>query len=761
MPIETTTITDTSPSKVTIYPDSGRTIVTKGSSSSYTYKSGGTLEQQRASRERAKAEAQRKAKEEKARLEKIKEAQIKLRQEQLSRQTQSALRGKTTPTEMQKLIAKTKIKPTKQITSADLIERLRRKEAEKRMSIAPKKTYSVVEPMPSAKERISLYFKKEVKESGDVVQASLKTIGREAQVAFRKSQATSKSPDRFYQQKGITNLLGLAPQAAYLTPAAPALLVTGGTSKLTAYTIKPEILERQAKGLSEFSEQKIGYKPSSKVSKGAVITGAIVETGLGVIGLRSQYLGAKSTAIQKATTELEKKPIKSISFIDEGKGVVTGKGFRQVGRLKEEITYIGKVGVREGGTKFIPKGAGVKTITGKVTPKIGKIKLPPSKVKIEVPFVFGSKGTSIRTGQVGKFGVYEELGTSTVITKRGITKDITLPVDQRNIFIQFEKKFGVRVSPQEKGLVFTIPKKTTTGVKIIKGGTKPSTPEFIQQLYKPKPITTPSITEISAKVKVTPTTVPITIKAPSTTQITTTQVVSQKPITITGNMIQEVKVDTKQKVLEEQMIIPKEISRQVPKVETITRGKTFTKLVAPTKIITKTGVKEKQITKQIPILKSILKLKQVPITRTTAVPRPILPQVIEPKPPMPIPFKLDTGLISKAKKIVQDKKKFEVFVKKFGKNVSIGEYKSLAQAKSALKKRLRTTLRAGGHISKGGKKIKASKLGFTNGEFRRSKTNKFSIIERKNRRLKKGTAETSEIIGFRKGKSSKKKLLRL
>ena len=101
------------------------------------------------------------------------------------------------------------------------------------------------------------------------------------------------------------------------------------------------------------------------------------------------------------------------------------------------------------------------------------------------------------------------------------------------------------------------------------------------------------------------------------------------------------------------------------------------------------------------------------------------------------------------------KESFSVFVKKFGKDIKLGEYKTLAQAKGKLLGELKSTLRAGGYVSAGEKKVSFKSLGIANGEFRVSKKDKFRVIQKKTRRLK-SSPETSEILSFRKSPSKKK-----
>ena len=160
--------------------------------------------------------------------------------------------------------------------------------------------------------------------------------------------------------------------------------------------------------------------------------------------------------------------------------------------------------------------------------------------------------------------------------------------------------------------------------------------------------------------------------------------------------------------------------------------------------------KQEQISKQRLLTKQPQSLKQV--ERFKSKPK----KTITPPPP----FSFGSPVMKQVKRLVQDKDNFGVFVTKFGKDIKIGEYETIGQAKKKLTGTISSTLRASGYITKNEKKIKAKELNVFGSEFRPSKESEFKVVERKTRRLKKGTSENIEIIGFRKGssKSKKKKL---
>ena len=134
----------------------------------------------------------------------------------------------------------------------------------------------------------------------------------------------------------------------------------------------------------------------------------------------------------------------------------------------------------------------------------------------------------------------------------------------------------------------------------------------------------------------------------------------------------------------------------------------------------------------------------------------------EPKPSTEIVIPKPTSLVKRlANKVQESPDIFEILVTKGGKDISIGKRRSLEEAESLLGKTLKGTLRAGGSILKGGKKLEAKELGLLkSAEYSISKINPFKIIQKKEKRL--GTrSETSEIQMFKKKSPSKKRKLNL
>jgi hypothetical protein len=83
---------------------------------------------------------------------------------------------------------------------------------------------------------------------------------------------------------------------------------------------------------------------------------------------------------------------------------------------------------------------------------------------------------------------------------------------------------------------------------------------------------------------------------------------------------------------------------------------------------------------------------------------------------------------------------FKVFVKKKGKEEVLEDtFGTLGEAKVGLKKELIGSLRASGGILRGKEKLSFEDIGIGDMEFRQSKRNKFLVVERKEKRLRKNT----------------------
>lgn len=156
--------------------------------------------------------------------------------------------------------------------------------------------------------------------------------------------------------------------------------------------------------------------------------------------------------------------------------------------------------------------------------------------------------------------------------------------------------------------------------------------------------------------------------------------------------------------------------------------------------ITKPKTLQKKIPIQIQIVSQKTTQKQPLTTKTKIIQTPKTPKI--PKLKLPFTPKKKKG---KKKKIIEDE--FEVFVRKGGEDISIGEFGTLPQASKELFSTLREEIRASGFVTKDGEKIKLNLMGT---EFRPSKVEPFRVVEPKRRRIKKGTQEPFQIKASRK-----------
>jgi len=132
------------------------------------------------------------------------------------------------------------------------------------------------------------------------------------------------------------------------------------------------------------------------------------------------------------------------------------------------------------------------------------------------------------------------------------------------------------------------------------------------------------------------------------------------------------------------------------------------------------------------------------ITKTK---KPKTPKTPKPKTPI-IPLAKTTPTGKEEISMKDILKQFKVFVRKSGKDVELGEFGTLREAKKSLIGELKSTLRASGFVKKGGKKVRLNLFGR---EFRRGKEDPFRVVQRKTKRLGT-TPEVREIQFFKKKK---------
>jgi len=155
----------------------------------------------------------------------------------------------------------------------------------------------------------------------------------------------------------------------------------------------------------------------------------------------------------------------------------------------------------------------------------------------------------------------------------------------------------------------------------------------------------------------------------------------------------------------------------------------------------KTSQQIKQVQKKTQSKSQKLKKLTKPKTKTLKTPKIIIPSL--------------EG--SKSKERKKETGLFKAIAKVFGKEKVIG-VGTKQQAEKSLKEFLKKELSASGYLETGGKKVKAKELSLIGEEFRKSKVSPFLVVEKKEKRLRKG-GTGKKVQVFRK--SSKKNLFGL
>jgi hypothetical protein len=514
-----------------------------------------------------------------------------------------------------------------------------------------------------------------------------------------------------------------------------------------------------------------------EIKKEALFFAGFAATG-GVIRA-AKVIKSKSItgAVQKEITAVEGKTIKSLTIIDEGAGRVRAKGITQVGKTTREIEYTGRIAKTERGVKFVPEGVGTITIRGQAQPQVLGLLSKPRTFVSSTGFELGGKGKNLFIKKIGDARVYEELGTSTIIPRRElfgitkktgnkavtdlerqlassrpskavVTKEVTAPIGQRNLFFELNKKIGLRKSPQEVGIVITKPKVKEIKDIGLKGAGKKSSQQFFKDLYQPSQVITPSLEKITSKIK---------IKAPEiSTGIKTVSAKPESPRLATPLVKTETKpTETKTITLQREKTLL-DVSPQLKvssslKTETRVTQKETLDIIPKERVVPKTETKPIQTTKVSqatktriaqPLIKTSKEKTKPKTTKKETTPRVI----IKPKKAavVSIPRKREAG--------------FEILQIIKGKKKKTGEAEDILAAAAKLKKGLKGGLQASGFIVEKGtkKQVKASKvLDVLGTEFRAGKRDPFKIVEKKEKRLRKaGTGK--EIQAFRTKPSKRK-----
>ncbi len=594
------------------------------------------------------------------------------------------------------------------------------------------------------------------------------------------------TPKKTLLGKAVGSVSEVIEFGSYLTPAGEALLI----SEAAAGTEKGLFAKTR-------EEKKAGWIQAG-VSTAFLTGGAAVSKG---IKIRKKKIIA---SVEKEISKLEDIPIRSVTLVDEGTGIISAKGIKEIGGVKQEIMYTGIIKETEKGIKFVPTGEGATTIVGKT----GK-----RSFIVGQEFELGARGKSIPVGKIGEARVFEEIGTSTLVPKmdyfataklskgelttsgllrlkkevsKGIEsvspviKDIKAPVGERNVLIGLQEQFYLRGSKRELGTVI-IKKAQKEEVQLgFKGMGKKSSGEYFGKLYakqetviKPKvkpEIPTINLGKISAEVAkgIKPTmakqvvpTMPMISKWSGagkyermTTPVMASSIGRQQTM-------QEIKIESVAPKISTMPVSQVKVFEPAVKVEENSkikigaRGRIGIKSefkpfedIKPKEEV-KITPKEIQAQKTkgglLQKMKEVLEQKQeIGFTFEPTTPTPTIPST----PVIKIPKIKEPGKVS-----IPSNGMFKVFVTKAGKAVEEKRVKTKKEAEELLYGVLGKRLTASGFVTFKGKKVK---LGVREG-FRASKVDPFKIVEKKEQRIKRKekSKEAREIQAFRKrgGKS--------
>ena len=212
---------------------------------------------------------------------------------------------------------------------------------------------------------------------------------------------------------------------------------------------------------------------------------------------------------------------------------------------------------------------------------------------------------------------------------------------------------------------------------------------------------------------------------------------------VTNWITAEPKTDSKSK--QNQVSLLKMSQDSKSKQDTLTKQVQITKQdskqdsMLKSLLVSVSATKTKQVQKNKQIQDQIFKRGQPQRPQRPTYPRP---------PILPTTSSLPKRLLKR-----METEGFEVFGRRFGKDISLGVFKSKAKADQRLDRFLRGTLGRSGFLKKGKKKVRSNLMG---GMYRPSKADPFKVVQK--RKYSLGTrSEVGEIQMFKKRKGSKKK----
>lgn len=503
---------------------------------------------------------------------------------------------------------------------------------------------------------------------------------------------------------------------------------------------------------------------------GVALTGTVVLGGVvGGVTKELRTLGTKQVSQQ--LLRLGESPIRYIEFVDRGTNQATLRGLQETGRLRRQIDITGRLAKTEKGFEFIPSATGTSITTGQIK-QLGKTK---QYFGLDI-FETGSKGTSIPYRTIGDVKQYKSVGLSTYVPRASTFTLFEEGAKFKDVKSQLRENIKLRgdvakdiflgdVFRLKENIFLNVKRDRELGLTFVKRATEPDKSFIVQPAnVKKTPFSVTFAEEFGTKPSLNLKTIQkgITKQSlpPSRTkvleEVKPVQVVTQKqePIQLPSTIQpQKQEVSGLQKVWEEQGLGVGSGLKQALEQETRQRERQIGIVKPSESIISKEVQKERQG------LKEILKLRQQTKQTEAQLQKTFQKNLLKGKSPLKEVFPKivpPTNLFARVKNIMKETpQKFEAIGFRFGKEKKLGTFGTQSEAESTLSKFLKGTLGASGFLTAGGKKIKAKELNLLGeGEFRVSKRSPFVIVEKKQKRLRKGTTG-KEIQYFKKKKKSK------
>ena len=233
---------------------------------------------------------------------------------------------------------------------------------------------------------------------------------------------------------------------------------------------------------------------------------------------------------------------------------------------------------------------------------------------------------------------------------------------------------------------------------------------------------------------------------------------------VAGALSMNLQTQLKEQIITKQMTMvqPMTMVKPMTLVQPLTMVQPMTMVKPMILVQQKIQVKQLQKVAQVLQVKQLQKLQVLQQIKTKQVTRQVIQRPTRLKTPTTIkPIKIIPPIsVGLGKRKLQrlaskvDTDEFKAIAFKFGKEVEVGKGTKESVAKD-LSKFLKGDLSASGFLEKGGKKLRAEETGLLKDlTFRKSRVSSYLVVEKKERRLRKGTTG-KEVQFFRKARGSK------